>query len=32
MGNDELKKLRSDGAVDEKIRRAFVAITDAIKW
>jgi hypothetical protein len=28
MGNDELKKLRSDGAVDEKIRRAFVAITD----
>ena len=28
MGNDELKKLRSDGAVDEKIRRAFLAITD----
>ncbi len=28
MSNDELKKLRSDGAVDEKIRRAFTAIAD----
>ncbi|BDA76587.1 hypothetical protein CAL7716_107530 (plasmid) [Calothrix sp. PCC 7716] len=28
LNNDELKKLRGDGAVDEKIRRAFVAITD----
>lgn len=28
LNNDELKKLRGDGAVDEKIRRAFVAITN----
>ncbi|OKH41132.1 hypothetical protein NIES2101_34730 [Calothrix sp. HK-06] len=28
MDSDELKKLRGDAAVDEKIRRAFVAITD----
>ena len=28
MDSHELEKLRSDGAVDEKIRRAFAAITD----